>query len=262
MSEKLYANYRKWRSDECSAPEGIVVATDLNQEWLLSWWWENYRRHNSYPVAFVDMGMSEEIRSWCRQRGELIRLQVADIFVAEKEKMDPDRIAEIENVCGTEFWSCRSAWFKKPLACLQSPFLRSIWIDLDCQIRGSLKPLFDLADGNLAIAADLRFTDSIPPLYNSGVVAFKRGLKIIEEWASLSLDRNRDFFSDDDILNALIRQNRTPVAEIPSVYNWSRCCAKNPEAVVLHWHGPQGKSIIRHQIMQSNLSSLGLFRTY
>ena len=68
--------------------DGIIVGADLTQEWLLPWWWEKYRKNNSYPLAFIDLGMSFEMKDWCRARGEHIPLRVAD-FAAEREEIDP-----------------------------------------------------------------------------------------------------------------------------------------------------------------------------
>jgi hypothetical protein len=53
---------------------GIIVGCDANQEWLLPWWWDHYCKHNSYPVAFVDFGMSEAALAWCQEKGQCISL--------------------------------------------------------------------------------------------------------------------------------------------------------------------------------------------
>ncbi len=251
QKNKLYAQYRRWQSDRLSEKEGIVVGADLTQEWLLPWWWKHYSTCNSYPVAFVDFGMSEKMKAWCREHGELIPLLVADVFVAERHEIDPVLVGEMEGACGKNFWPCRHAWFKKPLACLQSPFRTSIWIDLDCQVRGSISKLFDCCEGSLAIAVD-----SCHPLsYNSGVMVFKHGLNVIETWADHAFERNHEFRGDQDLLSAIIDEQNVTITEIPAIYNWSRCNQSNPEAVILHWHGPQGKSEITHQIMKMSLEN-------
>ena len=246
-TEKLYAEYRKWNKKNFTSEEGIIVGSDITQEWLLSWWLDHYRRHNEYPIAFVDFGMSEEMKKWCQQQGELVRLFVADIFVTPKDKMDPSSVQLMEKSCGDKFWASRNAWFKKPLACLQSPFSKSIWIDLDCEIRGSLKPLFELCDESLCIAKDV---SSVPEklVYNSGIFAFKKGLRVIEEWANAAFDRNYEFRGDQDILNVILQEQNLPVTEIPLLYNWSYCYKENSQVVVLHWHSPEGKDFISNQI--------------
>ena len=88
--------------------------------------------------------------------------------------MDPALVSKLENeLMDTSFWPCRNAWFKKPLACLQSPFEISLWIDLDCEVTGPLDVLYDVYGSSIAMA---RYPQKyIPyPIYNSGVIVFRR----------------------------------------------------------------------------------------
>lgn len=252
---KAQEDYRKWCPGNPKQMNGIVVGADITQEWLLPWWWSHYSRFNSHPVAFIDLGMSDEMKKWCQERGDLIRLPVADIFVAERETIDPTLVQEMETACGNSFWPSRSAWFKKPLACLLSPFQTSIWIDLDCQILGPLNELF-LHLEPLAMVKEQFDLSSEKVSYNAGVIVFKNGIPAIEDWADRSFEHNHQFRGDQDVLNALIHERNFSIAELPQIYNWSRLKEKNPEAIILHWHGPQGKSEIAHQIARDNLNSL------
>jgi hypothetical protein len=243
----IYLEYRQWRKDNLSDEDGIIIASDQTQEWLLPWWWENYRKHNDHPVGFVDFGMTPKKKNWCKERGEFISLPVADIFVAEKEEIDPTVLAEWEMKFGNKFWLCRNAWFKKPLACLQSPFKRSIWIDLDCEIRGSLQLLFDWSEPN-GIALVKEWINSPYTIYNSGVIVFRRGLSLIEDWAHLSFEKNHVFYGDQDILSYLIEKKKHPLTEMPTRCNWSRYYEENSDVLILHFHGEYGRSFIRHQM--------------
>ena len=92
-------DYRKWRSGNFKQMDGIVVGADLTQEWLLPWWWSHYSRFNSLPVAFIDFGMSDEMKKWCQERGELIPLPVADIFVAKRKRIESLVSIPMRNVC-------------------------------------------------------------------------------------------------------------------------------------------------------------------
>lgn len=248
----LYAEHRKWPEKKPNDEDGVIVGADLSQEWLLPWWWGHYSRFNSHPVAFADFGMSDEMKNWCKARGTLVNLPVADIFVAERNEMNSAIVQQMEEACGTTFWNSRNAWFKKPLACLKSPFSRSIWIDLDCEIRGSIRPLFSFSKPHIAMAKEP------PPSldYNSGVIVFKHGSSFVEEWADQAFENNHLFRGDQDILNEMIRTQRITITELPSIYNWSRILEENPEAVILHWHGPHGKTTIAHQIARENLNTL------
>src|SRR5215207_9096243 len=127
-----------------SLDEGVLLATSRNQKWLLPWWWMNFRLFNDYPVTFVNMGdMSNEAIDWCQQKGNLISLDVSALsFVAKKEKIRPDLAQLWENISGLSVWELRDQWYKKPWAMLKTPYMKTIWMDSDCQVRGSLKPLF------------------------------------------------------------------------------------------------------------------------
>lgn len=252
---KLYIQYRKWARSNEAKGDGVVVGSDLTQQWLLPWWWEHYRRFNAYPVTFVDLGMSNEMKQWCQERGTLVSLPVADIFVAEKSDVEPKLSEQWEGIYGNRFWPSRNAWFKKPAACLQSPYSRSIWIDLDCEIRGPLEALFGFCETSegLALAKEEHESTADQIGYNSGVVVFKQGIPLIESWADLAFDSNESFAGDQDVLSKIIHDQHLKIPQLPSIYNWSRCYGENPQAVILHWHGLYGKSYIHHQMRRSQL---------
>jgi hypothetical protein len=245
---KLYSSYRRW-ADSRAKGDGVIVGSDLAQEWLLPWWWDHYAESNTHPVTFVDFGMSAEMQQWCRERGSYLKLPVADIFVSEKEEIDPALISDWEKGFGSKFWNCRSAWFKKPSACLLSPYHRSVWIDLDCEVRGSIKELFPLCDHETGISMSTEWEESRKIGYNSGVIVFKHGLPLIEAWADLSFEKNSDFRGDQEALSHIIEQQQLRILELPPIYNWRRVYKENPQAVIQHWHGDYGKSYIHHQIM-------------
>jgi len=253
-----YGRFLNWRTSGLRDVDGIVVGVDISQEWLLPWWWKNYRKHNSSPVAFVDFGMSFEKKDWCRARGELIPLRIFDDFVTEKGEVEAGYIEFWEGDLGTSFWPCRSAWFKKPLACLQSPFQRSIWIDLDCEVQKPLQKLFEYADtppglGMVrdfdSILCDIEYT-----IYNSGVIPFRHHLPLVVDWARNCIERNSVFKGDQEVFSAMIKEKNIPIAEIPPIYNWSRLQGENEETVILHWHGIHGKTVIQGRINLDELS--------
>lgn len=229
--------------------DGILVAADQTQEWLLPWWWNHYRKNNALPVAFVDLGMSFEKKAWCKQRGTLIPLRVCD-FATGKEEVDPLVAKAMEVEFGKHFWESRNAWFKKPLACLRSPFTRTIWIDLDCEIRNSLGPLFAYADQSpgLAMAVNQFPSPVHYPIYNSGVIAFRAACHLLQDWAEHCYQWNHLFQGDQEVFSCMIAEKSTLITELPPHYNWSRCQPDNEKTVIQHWHGVYGKCVIKHQI--------------
>jgi hypothetical protein len=194
------------------------------------------------------------MKTWCKERGTLVPLPIPDIFVTEKDTIDPTLIKEWEEAYASQFWVNRSAWFKKPMACLQSPYLKSIWIDSDCEIKGPLKPLFSFCDlpPHFAIAEELNNAILKGKGFNSGVLVFKRGIALMEEWAEQAFSSNHLFPGDQDILSALILEKKIQVQVLPRIYNWSRCNEINPKAIIVHWHGRHGKTTISHQIARSH----------
>ena len=230
---------------------GILVGCDKNQEWLLSWWWEHYSRHNSYPVAFADLGMSPQAIAWCKERGSYINLP--PFSIPHENEICELKKEQWENRCGKELWFCRSAWFKKPLALLHSPFSLSVWLDLDCQINGSLEPLFN----SLVFGADIGLVREPLALqlyeqekglllpgeinYNSGVIAFRQGATILDHWMREATENNETYIGDQSALSRAIFLHRPELIELPTHYNWLRSQGENPDALIYHFVSGEGK---------------------
>jgi hypothetical protein len=258
MDLKKFAD---WPSAKIRRGDGIVVGADITQEWLLAWWWEHYRKHNSHKVAFIDLGLSFEMKEWCRERGELIPLRISDDFVEEKSKLDAGLVHAWEQAYGKVFWDSRIAWFKKPFACLQTPFLRTVWIDIDCEIRGSIQGLFAYADqaAGIAMAREQCEVYVDYPLFNSGVITFRSNLDLISDWATACLQGTSHYLADDRLFSHMIEKRKISISEIPPFYNWSRCQQDQGKAIILHWHGTRGKEVLRERIHLSALPDFGDF---
>ncbi len=240
-----------WRSKHLKDEDGIIIGSNQTQEWLLPWWWENYTRHNRFSVVFVDFGLSNEMKQWCRDRGELIQGPMIDQFVMDRDEIDPILAETWEGHYGDHFWGYRKTWFQKPFACLQSPFRRTIWLDNDCEVKKPLDPLFDSCDQppNIALVRDSNSASSSFPIYNSGVIAFQRGAPLIEEWAKKSLQRNDQYRGDQDLLSQIIREQDVRVHELPNIYNWPNYQNIQPEVIICHWIGDLGKAFLHTQII-------------
>ncbi|PIS02711.1 MAG: hypothetical protein COT85_01385 [Chlamydiae bacterium CG10_big_fil_rev_8_21_14_0_10_42_34] len=249
--------FLSWRKDNLKKGDGVIVGADMTQEWLLPWWFRKFRQNNNDPVTFVDFGMSFEKKQWCKQNGELISLRIFADFVKEKDEIDPKTSQFWENEFGSHCWESRSSWFKKPLACLQSPYERTLWIDLDCEVRASIKDLFDYAD------QPSRFSmakDQVPaikgvnyPIYNSGVIAYMSNAEILVEWAKSCLKKNHVLRGDQEVFSALINEKKISFKKIPQAYNFSRTIEEKEACKILHWHGPHGKQVIRTMIQLEEL---------
>lgn len=238
--------YLSWRQFGLRDENGILVGSDISQEWLLPWWWKRYSGHNQYPVAFIDFGMSADKKKWCQERGELIPLQLSADFIFQKEEMNPKTVEELETKYEESFWESRSAWFKKPFALLQTPFNKTIWLDLDCEVRGSLEPLF-------AYAEPLSLLKETEIIYNSGVIPYEKDLDLIIDWAKACIEGNKTFRGDQEVLSHLIKEKNISIRHLPKEYNWSREKPESDSMLIYHLHDAVGKSVIRHQLWLEEL---------
>lgn len=237
---------------------GCIVASDLSQEWLLPWWWDHYSMHNTLPVTFVDLGLSSEGRSWCKQKGHYVQLPYIPLHVLDKKELPQEQILAWEQEHGTHFWPSRNAWFKKPLACLQSPYKKTLWLDLDCEVRGLLDPVFELSIPASHMTIGREYTERHGEGVNSGVILFETPCLLLQSWAEEALRNSHLYVGDQDILSKFMQENPSSMGVLPPIYNWSRFQGENPNAVIMHWHGNHGKTVISHQIMKKNLEHAGL----
>ncbi len=233
---------------------GILVGCDKQQEWLLPWWWEHYAAHNAFPVAFVDLGMSENGRAWCQDKGKCFELSLENF---PKDLHIPEHNQQLwEALYGKHLSDYRPAWFKKPLALLSAPFSLTIWLDLDCQVNAGLEPLFNA----LTFGAEIGLVREPEPVqdylqkkgvllpeevyYNSGVILFRKDAKILELFAEECLHRHAAYFGDQNALCRAIFNHRPALVELPPLYNWVRILGPNPDALIYHHTGSLGKEDI------------------
>jgi hypothetical protein len=240
----------KWKRSP-KKKHGVLCGAERSQEWLIPWWWSRYAEHNAYPITFCDFGMSEEMRGWCAERGEVVRIEFDLSYVTPRSGIDDELARKWESAYRGSLWNARRTWFQKPFAFLESPYERGIWIDLDCEVLGSLEPLFCdfIPSSELALVRDYT-TEHFPRLgplvlYNGGVVVFNHSSSILESWAEGSVTKNHLFISDDHLLSHLIHTYQLEVQELPEEYNWRMVRGLNLGVVIIHWVGSSGKAYIR-----------------
>lgn len=225
---------------------GVVVATDERLQWMLPWWWKHYTRCNSFPIAFIDLGMTQTAQAWCKERGLLISLPITPIAVRSMNQVSARQVRLWEKRYTANVWLSRKAWFQKPLAFLSSPFPISLWLDLDCEVAGSLQVLFDAFTGDydIGIVRDQRRKFARRAHYNSGVVIYKKGLPLLENWAQMCMRANGKYMGDENILSSLLRKREVRICELPAVFNWLMYQGINLSALIHHWGGSWGKEHI------------------
>jgi len=248
---------------------GVIIAATHHIEFLLPWWLHNFRAHNDFPLIIFDIGMSEKARKWCSEREEVVSLTIPETFIVGKEKVDSVLAHKWEATHGDGIWEVRLKWFKKPFVFAHSPFSKTLWIDLDCEVRASLHPLFDYCENEMGIAMTrepeafqkgfqaLGFSLPGETIYNSGVVAYSQNAPVLSKWMREVEERNHCYISDQEALSRVLFAEKKAIKEFPPEYNWDRGLGENIHALVFHWHGQKGKKILKSHIDQ--LSQLNLF---
>jgi len=230
----------QWRKN-IEADRGVVIGVDDNQEWMLKWWWDKYREHNSLPVLFADFGMSQKYRNWCEERGHLSPLITLE----------------------------GHPWFRKPFGCLATCFQQTVWLDTDVEVRHNIEPLFEYAaDNSIGVTFDRgspkQWAEALPSdcrLYNSGVIAYNHGDMVFNKWALMVMimcpfepvkGKLKIPTGDQEVLALAIRQYGSGrVKEMPKEEVRLR---REPDRVlygtclVKHWTGPQGKAEIKIRV--------------
>jgi hypothetical protein len=194
---------------------------------MLGWWFANYKDHNNLPVVFADFGVSPEALKWVKtQAKEVIDLK------SEKEK----------------------GWFKKPKAMLKCPAEKTLWVDIDCEVQGSLNAAFKLFEPNkLAMVQDHPWCKRRGELWhNSGVVGFIGKPQVLKDWA-FRVEKNPQI-GDQEVLHSMLSPilKISYIKDLPHRYNVLRIdiddnnVPENP--VIIHWTGSKGKDEIRRQL--------------
>lgn len=235
-------------------PQGVIVGCDEQQEWILPWWWNHYSTHNHSPVLFVDFGLSTEAAQWCEQRGKVISLPPDLPLITPREEIGKSTIERWEAAYGNGFWKARPSWFKKPFALLQTPFEKTLWLDLDCEVRADISSLFSPTIEEISLAPEPEYVQehmqafSIrqkeEKIYNSGVLLYRHDSPTILEWAQACISRADDFWSDQHLLSRLIFEKQKKIIELSQLYNWHMAFGPNEQAHIVHWLGDVGKEYI------------------
>lgn len=211
--------------------QGILIGSDHHTEWLLPWWWKYYSKYNDFPVAIADFGMTPKMVKWCQKKAKVISVKSSDDFVQKKKDLSKDVAQSWQKIYKGDVWKARQAWFKKPLACLQSPFDETVWIDIDCEVCGPLSPLF----GSLAKETELAVVREQHGDYNSGVLAFRKQASFLKTWAQLCLEHNDRYMGDQNALTELILKKKIRIKELDPRYNWRMIQGYHDGIVVAHW---------------------------
>jgi hypothetical protein len=247
---------------------GVLVGADQKQEWMLPWWWWHFSSVNfDCSVAFADFGMSESARRWCEERGQLVFIPNSPALEEphrEDVRTSWEKKWEHQGEKGN-LWAFRKAIFKKPSALLASPFHRTLWLDLDCQVRQDLSPLFSFPIFSLKLSA-ASWEENICldehgkkiaayPQYNSGVLLYEKDSLLLHLWAKTVQEEGMRAQYDDDLLSSLIKVVGQSEMSLPLIYNWDPFLwGESEDACIYHWIGSKGKKQIAAECDKKSIS--------
>ena len=224
----------KWEN-KIKHDKGVIVGCAKIHEDLIPWWIRTYKKHNNYPIAFADFGMSDKYKDICRDNGILL----------DCTKMPVD------------------GWFRKPFAILKAPFKDIIWCDTDIEVKKSLDPIFDYSDDStIGVGWDSHAPDAFKrhihdsnvKLWDSGLISVKHGNNIIKEWALRIISAPREFYyGDHEVLSIVLSEEGYNHNAIPKTLHRMRIDpaangVNSDDLISMHWTGITGKNHIRKEV--------------
>lgn len=246
---------------------GVLVGCDASQEWLLAWFYAHFRKYNpDCPLAFADFGMSDSGRAWCAERGLVYQVPLVSAPERPGVLFQGDLWQE-RNLNVASFGLERWINLSKPFAIAQSPFERTLWLDLDCEVRGDLAPLLAAslaADGVAAVACRSycqihNLSKNLMVLvdkYNGGVILTEKRSAFLNNWVSLSKG-GIGFRTEEASLAFLLHRMQMQITELPHLYNWPvHNWGENEDALIYHWMGKAAKIRLRAALARTSVRSL------
>jgi len=230
--------------------QGILTGCDSHHEWMLKWWWNSYQKRNSYPVTFIDFGMTAAAKTWCETKGQVLSLN--------KNTAGPP-----PNCASSFALIKRQTWLSKPQALQRTPYEQTIWIDIDAEVKKPLAPLFNLCpEDTFALCPELFFREEaeknaglIPKeakSFNTGVIVYPVNAPILSLWAAAA--KQTTALGDQDLLSRLIYEKKIDVSLLPPTFNRIHPAVGESHDVIYHYASQMGQSTLLEKLKCGVLS--------
>lgn len=252
------SNLLNWNDHYYLGGNGVITGCDERQEWMLKWWWENYSKHNTFPVTFFDFGMSKSAQLWCKKRGTVIPFSLPETMTVKKEDV-PETI-KWQGTLSEYVWERRHVWFTKAFSLLSTPYDKSLWIDLDCEVKKPIDALFDFCEegDGFAVTYNVDHADTdwkkreilLPHEkgYQVGVFSYKRKSPVIDHWLANCFQNYKHEFTEQSSLSHAIHSGRFRIFIFSNIYNWLEPELDAPEIAIVHHVGSLLKRKLFSQI--------------
>ena len=238
--------------------KGVLIAVDNQLEWMLPWWWHHYRHTNSAPVCCIDLGLSSSMQKWVEKRATLIPFTAAS-FSFSSSLLETWEQNYFGNVAAQ-----RQVWWKKPFALALTPFSQTIWLDIDCEVKKDLEPLFHYkfalckeTEASRARAINLGLIEKNALLCNSGVIAFEKNHPLIQKWCSHIATHYSYHMGDQEVLSAMLTKEKIEITFLPQIYNWRKISVIPEDVAIIHHVSLAGKRNILAMLMELMLLKSG-----
>lgn len=218
--------------------QGVITGTNARYEWMLKLWWHYYSQTNTYPVTFMDFGMSKSARLWCESKGSVLSISLPEGIPTPESKIDPLKKREWE-VAYKSPWEARKGWFYKPFALLKTPYEQTLWIDIDTFVIKPLTSLFEIS--GLALPQDQTRVQNPTKLlpgeisYATSLIRFTKNDPLLKKWAQKVKESTHLFLGDQEILSRLICEDQTPITTLPPIFNAKPKPNLSPDTFIVHF---------------------------
>ncbi len=243
------------------ASQGVIIGADKTQEWMLGWWYAHYKKYCDYPIAICDFGLSKNGLTKAKQIGTVLDFDKTSLLKLFNKTLCPKKETSWQELYSGKLQNIHPIWMLKPFGLAHTPFEKTIWIDLDCQIQGKLDDIFSFIDNSTGFTIVPEMPDYQSLLeskgyllpgeivYNSGVIGYKQGCKIIDLWKDEVLSHHTNYLGDQDALSRIIHRHRLPVHRMRMGYNARLRHAQDPSTVIVHYVHLWGKKYILEQML-------------
>lgn len=208
--------------------EAFLTGCNQSHEWMLPWFIKNYKAHCKKPLVFADFGLSE--------------LGLKIVHENVHAVMDLTKVEE-------------KGWFKKPLSMYKCPSKKTVWLDMDCEVKDNIDDIFNLLEPNkLAMVEDKPWSKRRGHTWhNTGVVGYIDKPIILRQWVSATKS-NKDQIGDQEVLDKILSPitKISLVKDLPNEYNVMRLQTEldgyKGKIKIMHWTGQKGKEKIRSML--------------
>jgi hypothetical protein len=211
------------------AEYGVVTIVAREQSNLLPWWWNNYCKHNTKPVTFILLEPIPEVITLAETLGSV------KVMNKVTEKIN--------------------GWFRKPFALVRTPYRKTLYIELDIEVRGCIDTMFP-QDERIYIKEDTfapkcwlpKEIREIPQM-NAGLIGYNYSEPLIEEWCHGIVASKKRYRGDQEYLNMAIHY--TNAYDRVDRYLPVHCRLRlegEGECIMKHHTGPEGKEDICRQM--------------